>query len=71
MIFVAAASTARNLNSNYKSWGHSMIINPWGKVINKLDENEGTLLEEINFDEINEIKNSIPVFSNLKLIDLI
>ena len=71
MIFVAAASTARNLNSTYKSWGHSMIINPWGKVINKLDEKEGTLLEEINFDEINEIKNSIPVFSNLKLIDLI
>ena len=71
MLFVATASTARNDDANYKSWGHSTIVNPWGKVINKLDEKEGTIIQEIDFIEIEKIRNSIPIFKNLKKIDLI
>lgn len=71
MLFIATASTARNKDSDYKSWGNSSIINPWGKVINKLDEKEGTIIQEINFMEIDEIRNSIPTFKNLRKIDYI
>ena len=71
MLFIATASTARNKDSEYKSWGNSSIVNPWGKVINKLDETEGTIIQEIDFMEIDEIRNSIPIFQNLKKIDYI
>ena len=71
MLFVATASTARNEDANYKSWGNSTIVNPWGKVINKLDEKEGILIQNLDLNEIDLVRNSIPTFQNLKNIDLI
>jgi len=71
MLFIATASTARNDNANYKSWGHSTIVNPWGKVINKLDEKEGILIQDLDMNEIDRIRNNIPTFKNFKKIDLI
>jgi len=70
MLFIASASTARNLDSDYHSWGHSMIVDPWGNVINKLDENPGTMITELNFNAVQEIRSNIPIFRNQKNIDI-
>ena len=69
MLFIATAATARNNNADYKSWGNSTIVNPWGKVINKLDDKEGILIQDLDMLEIDKIRSSIPTFKNLKKID--
>ena len=69
MLFIATAATARNYNADYKSWANSTIVNPWGKVINKLDEKEGILIQDLDINEIDTIRSSIPIFKNLRKID--
>lgn len=38
--FVAVASPARVSDSNYVAWGHSMIVDPWGKVLSEATEED-------------------------------
>jgi omega-amidase len=41
-----------------------MICNPFGKVVGELNEEEGILYQEIDFSEVEEVRNQIPVIKN-------
>jgi omega-amidase len=64
-VYVAAISPARSEDSNaYQAWGHSSIIDPWGKVAaggDAVAEGSGTIVSEIDLDAIASIRQSIPV----------
>ena len=32
-VWVCTASPANNPESDYKAWGHSSIVSPWGEVV--------------------------------------
>lgn len=38
--FVIAASPARDTKSSYVAWGHSMVVDPWGKVVEEANEKD-------------------------------
>ena len=48
LVFVAACSQARDTTAGYVAWGHSMVVNPWGEVVAKLEAEEGVLVQEID-----------------------
>ncbi|KAL0215700.1 hypothetical protein P9112_007884 [Eukaryota sp. TZLM1-RC] len=60
--FVVAASIARDTNSVFESWGHSMICNPSGQIVQSLDHEEGFLVQELTLNEVNVMRHSIPTF---------
>ena len=60
-IFVAGISPARNDNYSYVAYGNSLITNPWGSIISKLDEKEGILIQDIDLEYIDEIRESLPL----------
>lgn len=41
--FVIVASPARVTNSNYVAWGHSMVVDPWGKILSEATEEDTNL----------------------------
>ncbi len=46
-----------------ETYGHSMIINPWGEIIAELDgKNTGFALAEINLDEVSAARKKIPAW---------
>lgn len=45
--FVATASPARDATADYIAYGHSMVVNPWGQIINQAAEGEETVTAEI------------------------
>lgn len=59
--FVAAVSPARNPESTYQAWGHSSVISPWGKVIATTEHDPAVFTAELDFAEVDEIRQSIPV----------
>lgn len=63
-LYVAVCSPSRDENASYVAYGHSMIANPFGKVIHSLDEKENILISEIDMDYINQIRQQIPVIKN-------
>ncbi len=45
---------------NRRTWGHALIIDPWGKVIADAGTEPGFAIAEIDPDKLNEVKGKIP-----------
>lgn len=51
-LFVAAVSVARDESADYIAWGHSMIVDPWGKVVDRLNEKEGLFVVDMGKNKV-------------------
>ncbi|XP_013140544.1 PREDICTED: omega-amidase NIT2 isoform X2 [Papilio polytes] len=60
-LWVALASPARDTAAGYVAWGHSTLIDPWGKPVAKLDEKPGTLFADIDLTAVEEVRSQIPI----------
>ncbi|MBL92771.1 MAG: hydrolase [Myxococcales bacterium] len=60
---VAAAQVGRH-NKNRHSYGHAMIIDPWGTVIAQVGGKEGIALAPINIEKANDIRQRMPVMDH-------
>jgi predicted amidohydrolase len=61
--YVIAAAQAGWHNEKRESYGHSMVIDPWGKVIAKLDDPLGTGIAccEIDQRRLDEVRTRMPI----------
>ncbi|CAG9133222.1 unnamed protein product [Plutella xylostella] len=62
-LYVALVSPARDTEASYVAWGHSTLVDPWGEVVGKLDENSGVLVCDIDLNKVEEVRNQIPIRS--------
>merc|ERR1712216_7471 len=60
-VYVATVSPARNLDASYHAWGHSTVISPWGDVIATTGHNSDIILCDIDFANVEEVRENIPV----------
>ncbi|WP_047980435.1 carbon-nitrogen family hydrolase [Ornithinibacillus contaminans] len=44
--------------------GHSIVIGPWGEIIAEASEEEVILEAEIDIDQVDEVRNTIPIFKD-------
>ncbi len=63
-VFTIGVAPALNKNSNYKSYGHSIIVNPWGETITKANYEESLIIKEIDLDSITKIREELPIMIN-------
>ena len=59
-VFVIATNMCGIHHTNRKTYGHSLLINPWGKIINKAKSKPTILNTEINLNEVIEARMKIP-----------
>jgi predicted amidohydrolase len=49
------------------TWGHSLVIGPWGEVMAHLDHDEpGVLLAELDLAAVNKARRAIPALANAR-----
>ena len=63
---IAPNQGGRHIN-NRETWGHSMIINPWGDILAVVELGEGIACADIDLDKLNIIRNSFPALKHRKL----
>lgn len=63
-VFTIGCAPARDKNFGYVSYGNSMIVDPWGKIVGRLEEKEDVLVEEIELNTIEKIRQQIPILKN-------
>lgn len=63
-IYMVGCAPARDVSSGYVSWGHSIVTDPWGRVMNMLDEKEGILLAELDLDYEDDVRNQLPLLKS-------
>ncbi|XP_031633152.1 omega-amidase NIT2-like [Contarinia nasturtii] len=61
-LFVAAISPARNEKSNYVIYGHSMIIDPTGKILTEAGIREEIIFHEIDIKVLQRVREALPLF---------
>lgn len=64
--FVIAAAQIGYHNEKRRSYGHAMVVDPWGKILVECDDNLETQCRsvKINLDSIESIKQRMPCFKH-------
>ncbi|MGM9917364.1 nitrilase-related carbon-nitrogen hydrolase [Anaerotignum sp.] len=63
-VFMAGCAPARDINSSYHAWGHSIVTDPWGSVVEQLDEKEGILTVELDFEKVEKLREQLPLLKH-------
>jgi nitrilase len=63
---LASAQGGTHLNQR-RTWGHSMLIDPWGDVFANLPEGEGFISGVLCKDKLNEVRSKLPALTHRKL----
>ena len=63
-IYMVGCAPARDVSTGYISWGHSIVTDPWGRVIDMLDEKKGILLAELDMDYEEQVREELPLLKS-------
>jgi len=57
--YVVAPAQGGTHASGRRTWGHSMIVDPWGEILAAREEGEGVVLAEIDSERIQEVRRRL------------
>jgi nitrilase len=50
-----------------RTWGHSMIVDPWGQLLASLPEGEGVVLAEVDAARLQAVRSQLPALRHRRL----
>jgi predicted amidohydrolase len=69
--FVIAAAQGGQHENGRATWGHSMVIDPWGKVVARRDDDAvGILLADIDLNSVAGARGRVPSLANARPFSL-
>jgi nitrilase len=63
---LAAAQGGEHVNGR-RTWGHSMVVDPWGEVLDLLPEGEGVVMAELDPARIAAVRTQLPALKHRRL----
>ncbi|XP_055322740.1 omega-amidase NIT2 [Sitodiplosis mosellana] len=66
-LFVATVSPARDVSSEYVAWGHSMVVDPWAKIVRSAQDGEETIVADLDTTLVQKVREQIPVSKQRRL----
>ncbi len=63
-LFVLAAGQVGEAPPHYRSYGRSMIVDPWGVVLATAPDEECFISADLRLDRVDEVRDSIPSLAN-------
>ena len=67
-LFVVAAAQAGRHEDGRETYGHSLVVDPWGEVLLEMGEEPGLAFADIDRGRIAEVRSRIPVHQHRKPI---
>jgi nitrilase len=65
--YVLASAQGGIHQNQRRTWGNSMLIDPWGEVLTTLPEGEGFISGVLSKDKLNEVRSKLPALAHRKL----
>ena len=63
-VFIAGVSSAPNPEVSFQAYGHSMVVDPWGKVEASLGDEEEILIVDIDLEKVARIRRELPLLAH-------
>ena len=57
--YVVAPAQGGTHASGRRTWGHSMIVDPWGEILAQREEGEGLVLADIDLERIQDVRRRL------------
>lgn len=69
--YVIAAAQGGEHENGRATWGHSMVIDPWGEIVAQIDgDAPGMLVADIDLDRVAEARGKVPALANARPFSL-
>jgi deaminated glutathione amidase len=65
--FVIAPAQGGLHENGRRTWGHSMVVDPWGEVIAVRPEGEGAVFAEVDATRIASVRQQLPALAHRRL----
>jgi deaminated glutathione amidase len=65
--YVLAAAPGGTHESGRRTWGHSMVVDPWGEVLAVLPEGEGFVIAEVDAERLKSVRAQLPALAHRRL----
>ncbi|KFG91917.1 Nitrilase [Sphingobium herbicidovorans NBRC 16415] len=66
--FVIAAAQAGVHEDGRETYGHSLIVDPWGEVVLDMGVERGLALAEIDLSRVEEVRGRVPAIANRRIL---
>ena len=63
---VAAAQGGYHVNGR-QTWGHSMIIDPWGYIMSEISSGTGCAVADLDLDRLKNIRTGFPSLQHRRI----
>ena len=64
LAYVAAPAQGGVHDSGRRTWGHTMVVEPWGGVLASRDEGAGVVLAELDFARLEQVRMQLPALQH-------
>jgi nitrilase len=65
--YVMAPAQGGTHENGRRTWGHTMVVDPWGEVLGVLPEGEGVVTAEIDPQRIAAVRRQLPALEHRRL----
>jgi deaminated glutathione amidase len=63
---LAAAQGGEHVNGR-RTWGHSLVVDPWGEVLDVLPEGEGIVVADLDAARITAVRTQLPALKHRRM----
>jgi deaminated glutathione amidase len=67
--YVFAPAQFGHHGGNRRSWGHAMVVDPWGAVLAECGDHEGFALAPIDFEYQARVRESLPCLTHRRVVE--
>jgi len=67
MYVIAAAQSGKHTSCGRESYGHSLIIDPWGTILAELEDGVGFITADVSREHLADIRAQLPALKHRKL----
>jgi len=65
--YVLAPAQGGTHENGRRTWGHSLIVDPWGELLQVLPEGEGFVIAEVDAARLAQVRQQLPALQHRKL----
>jgi predicted amidohydrolase len=67
LVYIVAAGQSGTHPNGRRTFGHSMIVNPWGEVKAALPNGAGVIVAEVHLDYLHQVRKEFPALTHRRV----
>jgi predicted amidohydrolase len=68
-LFIVAAAQSGHHEDGRNTYGHSLVVDPWGEVLLDMEDGPGVAFVEIDLSRITDVRSRVPALSHRRIIE--